>query len=107
MKYSELPTKADRISFLKEKLSSDPRWAVKGLLRIYEYQTEEEKIVQATTEHNGVGFSGVDGEILTSFADQIVRGRTLSAKQINLVFKKMPKYARQLEGIANKKQETA
>ncbi len=92
--------KKDRIAFIREMVGNDARWAVRALLRIYEDQTAEEQAVGHTRVHNGVGFSGVDGEILSSFAEQVQRGRTLSAKQMAIVFKKMPRYARQLEAAA-------
>lgn len=103
MSYANIESESEKISYIKSKLSVDPRWAIQGLLRVYEFQTESEKNIGATTESNGVGFNGADGDILTSFANQINRGRTLSPKQLNVVYKKMPKYARQLYNIAQSK----
>ena len=100
MKYSELKTKNEKVAFIRERLASDPRWAVRGLIRIYEFQTSSEKAVGTTTDHNEVGFSGVDGEILSSFAEQVQKGRQMSIKQMALIFKKMPKYSGQLVRIA-------
>jgi hypothetical protein len=90
-------TKADRarVAFLKSKLSTDPRWAVAGLLRIYENQTDAEKAVGNTQEFNGIGFSGCDGDFLSSLSVQAKR-KGLSPKQIKCVHKTMPKYAAQL-----------
>ena len=97
MSYTELKFKKDRIAHIKEQVKVDARWAIRGLLRIYEDQTAEEQSVGHTREHNGVGFTGVDGEIMSSFAEQINRGRNMSPKQMALIHKKMPKYAAQLE----------
>ena len=97
MNYTELKFKKDRISFIKEQCKVDARWAIRGLLRIYEDQTAEEQAIGDTSEHNGVGFSGVDGGILSSFAEQINKGRNMSPKQMAIIYKKMPKYAAQLE----------
>lgn len=66
------------------------------MLVIYAKQTLGEQASQTTSELNSVGFSGVDAEILSSFSDQVKRGRTLSPKQMVIVFKKMPKYWEQL-----------
>jgi hypothetical protein len=101
MKYSELKTKKARIQHIREMLESNPAWALRGLVRIYERQTEDEQATQQTHENNGIGFSGIDSEILSSFAEQVKRGRRLSAKQIEILHKKMPKYARQLMNIAD------
>ena len=95
--YSDIKTIKDRVAFLKVKIQEDDRWSIRALLRVNEEQTKEEQCIGATVEHNGVGFTGADGEILSSFAKQIKNGRTMSAKQMVLIHKKMPKYARQLE----------
>ena len=95
-------TKQDRsrVAFLKSKLSTDPRWAVAGLLRIYENQTEAEKAIGNTQEFNGIGFSGCDGDFLSSLSIQAKR-RGLSPKQIKCVHKTIPKYASQLLKVSN------
>lgn len=85
-----------RVAVFKEKLGTDPRWALRGLLRIYKEQTPQEQDYEVSAYDNGVGFSGVDAEILTSFAKQYERRGRLSEKQMALVFKKMPKYGSQL-----------
>ena len=43
-----------------------------------------------------MGFTGIDAQILTSFASQVEKGFTLSQKQTSLLFKMMPKYAGQI-----------
>lgn len=99
MKYSELKTKKEKVAFVKQMLASNPAWAVRGLLKIYEFQTEAEQRVGETTEDNGVGFSGCDAHILSSFAEQIKNGRQMSEKQLAMIYKKMPRYSRQLVNI--------
>ena len=99
MKYSELKTKKEKVAFVKQMLASNPAWAVRGLLKIYEFQTEAEQRVGETTEDNGVGFSGCDAHILSSFAEQIKNGRQMSEKQLAIIYKKMPRYSRQLVNI--------
>jgi hypothetical protein len=100
MKYTDYKYKYQRIAHIKEMVAVDSRWAIKGLLRIYADQTAEEQAAGHTHVHNGVGFSGVDGEILSSFAEQINKGRNMSPKQMILIHKKMPKYAAQLEAAS-------
>lgn len=100
MNYNELQYKYQRIALLKEKLSSNPNWATAGCQRIYEYQTADEQNTDTTRELNGVGFSGCDAEILSSFAKQLNAGRTMSQPQMDILFRKMPKYAKQLDVIA-------
>ena len=90
--------------FLKEKLSTNAQWAIRGMLAIYKYQTEQEQASEQTVEDNGVGFSGCDANILSSFAKQYKQWQRLSDKQMALVHKKMPRYAGQLLKIIEQKQ---
>lgn len=81
---------------LQQKLSTDVRWAQRGLLAIYRNQTTDEQHAANVTHDNGMGFRCMDAIILTSFANQLQTRGSLSPKQMNIVFKLMPKYARQL-----------
>lgn len=101
MNFKDLKTKKDRTSFIREKLATDRGWAIRGLVRIFENQTEDEKSSQSTLIDNGIGFNGADAEILSSIATQYLHGTNLSAKQMEIVYKRLPKYAKQLERIAS------
>lgn len=90
---------------IQAKLNSSDKWLIRGLLAIYDNQTSHEKIVEGVVEDNGIGFNGVDGEILTKMAKWYNDKGWLSPKQIALVRRKMLKYAGQLAKIANEKQE--
>lgn len=89
-------SKKEYVSLLKEKLASSDLWAVRGLMAIYDYQTDYELRQGHTIEFNGVGFSGKDSEILTSFAEQFEKNGRLSEKQMSLLKRLMPRYAGQL-----------
>jgi hypothetical protein len=97
----EKVTKSQVRDFVRAKLGSDANWAKHALLKIFEFQTAEEKIVEHTHDHNGVGFTGIDGEILTSFAKQLKTRNFLSPKQMALLYKKMPKYWKQIVSISD------
>ncbi len=93
---------------IKENLLKNDVWVHRGVVAIYNFQTAEEQEVEDTTEHNGVGFNGVDGHILSSFAKQIIKWNSnqkfpspLSPKQMTLARKKIVKYSGQLAKIAN------
>lgn len=86
---------------IRNKLATDNRWLARGILAIYARQTEEEKAIAATLSSNGIGFNGCDSFILSSFAEQLKAGRTLSTKQVVIARKKMLKYAGQLKKIAD------
>jgi hypothetical protein len=97
MSFKECKTKKERIEFIRENLSKDARWAIRGMLRVFANQTQDEQVQEDTKHHNGIGFTGADAHLLTSFSKQVHAGRTLSEKQMFHVFKRMPKYAAQLE----------
>jgi len=75
---------------------------IRGMLRIYDLQTESEQVFGDTHEHNGVGFSGVDGGIMSSFSEFYDKTGFLTSKQMKIARKKMLKYAGQLTKISNK-----
>ena len=85
--------------FIKNQLATNPTWAVKALVKIYERQTIDEQNSQATKENNGIGFNGLDANILSSFAEQVNKGRNLSVKQMTIVYKKMPRYWKQVASL--------
>ena len=95
-KYAELKTKKAKQDYIREKVGTNRAWALRALVVIFNNQTDAEQAIDATTDANGVGFSGCDADILSSFAKQHLAGRNLSAKQMAIIFKKMPRYSRQL-----------
>lgn len=98
--YEQLTTKTARKEFIRGKMEGNAVWVIKGLIAIYKYQTMEEQHIGCTREDNGVGFSGVDSEILSSFAEQVNKKRNLTIKQLAILHRLMPKYAGQLVKIA-------
>jgi len=93
------------VESIREKVKTDPKWAIKALLTIYEKQTEDERVNEQTVHNNGVGFNGIDSQIMTSFAKQLLRNKNMSERQMEIIFKVMPKYAGQLYRIAELKEQ--
>ena len=95
-------------AIIREKLEASDKWLFRAVVAIYERQTAEEQAAEETRENNGIGFSGCDAQILSSYATQILawnRGEStyrtpLSKLQTALARKKMKKYAGQLSRIA-------
>jgi hypothetical protein len=83
-------------NYVKNQLSTNPAWAQRAIVKLWQRQTADEQASQNTGHDNGVGFNGTDAFILSSFAEQINKGRTLSPKQLTIAFKKLPKYSRQI-----------
>lgn len=95
-------TNKNRTAFVKQQLATNPQWATKALVRIFtENQTETEKAVEVTNEDNDIGFTGVDAGFLSSLAKQFIAKGYLSDKQMVHVYKKMPKYTRQVIAMSN------
>jgi len=102
LKKTKSLTKIEIKEYVKNKLASSEPWMKQALLKIFEFQTEEEKDWESTHFHNGVGFTGVDGKILSSFAKQLQKRGWLSPKQMDILKKKMPKYWKQIIEISDK-----
>lgn len=81
---------------LKELLVVNDKAVIKGMLTIYDYQTSHEQASENTVEANGVGFSGVDGFIMSKFSEWYKLKGYLSPKQLAMARKKMLKYTGQL-----------
>lgn len=88
--------KKEALVTLQRKLATDTRWAQRALLAIYRNQTADEQVQGEVKHHNAMGFRCMDSHILTSFADQLQYRGSLSPKQMAIVHRKMPIYARQL-----------
>jgi hypothetical protein len=96
---------------IRELLLKSDAAVERGILAIYDRQTQDEKVSETTNHQNGVGFSGADAQILSSFAEQIEKklqrgikaGQCLSVKQMELARKKIVRYSRQLLEIAEAK----
>lgn len=86
---------------IQELLDTNDKAVLRAVLAIYDRQTDDEQLSEQTRELNNIGFSGVDGEIMSSFAKQIQKRGFLSAKQMLIARKKMKRYWRQLAEIAS------
>ena len=93
--------KKERTAFIKAKLATSKVWAINALMKIYEFQTEEEQKFHTTVFHNKVGFTGADAEILTSFAQHYEKRKFLSPKQLVILQKKMKKYHNQILKVSD------
>ena len=86
---------------IKRLLETNDKMVWRSLVKLYEYQTRDEQEAGETHEHNGVGFNSRDSAFLSSVAQQVLRGRMMTAKQLAATRKSIMKYARQLTRIAN------
>lgn len=93
---------------VKHNMQEADSTVIRSLLMVYANQTSDEQESEHTKYDNKVGFSGVDSQILTSFAKQVQRfyasknrtyGSPLSEKQMRLCRRLMMRYAGQVARI--------
>lgn len=98
-----LPNKKTRILYIKERLQKDDRWLYRALVCLYERQTEEEKYNKQTSRKNGMGFNAFDAELLTRYAQMIIKGEGLGESQKREARRMIGKYAGQLYEISKER----
>jgi hypothetical protein len=81
---------------IQQKLSSDLRWIERGVLVLFDRQTEDEKTQQGTRWENGRGFNKSDSNYLTYISKYLLSGRHLTGVHLEKVSSKLPKYWRQI-----------
>jgi hypothetical protein len=95
-------TKKQLQVYIREQLANDYAWAVKAMVKIHdEGQTGDEILSGMTISDNGVGFNGMDAGILSSFVKGYKKYKKLTEKQMVIVYKKMPKYWKQVMNMSD------
>jgi hypothetical protein len=93
-------------TYIQALVQGNDKAAIRALLAIYDRQTESEKAAQVTKESNGIGFSGCDSEILSSFAEWYKAKGYLSPKQLAIAKRKISRYWKQLLQISEENGHT-
>lgn len=90
--------------FIKDKLLNDTRWMERGVIVLYQHQTDEEKGTKRTIEDNGKGFNGIDSRYLTWVAEWLLKDSRnhLNDKHKTKVGKMLPKYWKQIQTLIKK-----
>lgn len=89
---------------IRHKLATDERWVRRALIRLYQRQTQEEKQVHQTRNHNLRGFQPTDARWFSRLAEFVIKNpnKPLSEKQLLVVWRPwrdqpaICKYARQI-----------
>jgi hypothetical protein len=122
---AKVPTIKQMREFLQYKLSTSKKWTLRALEIVFGNQTiaeQGERVADPDIEDfyydddeltdsgksihkNGVGFTKVDAEILTSLWKHYKSKEFLSDKQYAILFQKMPKYHRQVLRASDQKGE--
>lgn len=86
---------------IREMLERSDEAVIRGMNRIYSYQTPDEQVHGQTVEDNGLGFNGADAEFMTKLVLYYRQHGHLTPGQMVHARKKMLKYAGQLARFAN------
>ena len=86
---------------IQELLETNNEMVAKSILKLYEYQTDDEQNNGTSSKNNGYGFNKFDAEFLSSIAQWILSGKKLTQKQLETSRKRLLKYSEQLAKIAN------
>ena len=90
---------------IRKVLQTDDKAVARGVVAIFNLQTEDEQNVGKTSVKNGVGFNGVDANFMSSIAQFYMRRNFLSPKQVEFARKKLLKYSNQLAMLANENEK--
>lgn len=96
-----MPNHVWTVEEIRNKLAVDQVWLERGVVAIFERQTNAEQRRERTIEHNRIGFSAFDAGRMSYYAKWIKGGRHLSGKHLVKARAKMMSYAGQLAKIAN------
>jgi len=88
MKYTE--------NEVRVKLSSDPKWIERAIVRLYERQTADEQRAEHTRNLNNRGFQPCDAFMFTRFAKWILSGKYLTPNQLAYCGMNHPKATRRV-----------
>jgi len=90
-------TKKELLAFLKMMISTNDKWAIRALERIYNGQEADEIDDKETRHLNNIGFNSHDAPILTSiYKSYKEHNDHMTPKMLDLVKKLMQKYAGQI-----------
>ena len=88
-------SKQAAVQAIRNATRTNTAFAFQVLNRIYQNQTKNEQDLQGNQIKNNQGFNCVDAEICSSLVEQLAKKKFLSDKQIAVLHKVLPKYAKQ------------
>jgi hypothetical protein len=90
-------------SSIKELLRTNDNAVKRALVVLYDRQTRDEKLADATRHHNNRGFNHGDAKALGYWARLVIAKRELYPNTLAQARRRLMKYAGQLAVIANEK----
>ena len=86
---------------IHQHLVDSARWVERAILKLHQYQTQDEQETRTTVERNGCGFSSVDADFGSKLARWLLDGHKFTPRQLAVARKIALKYTKQLTAIAN------
>ena len=84
-------------------LTSNNQAVLKGIITLYESQSESERISGMLNKHDGKGFNRFDFPFFREIYNKLSKGYSITQYELNLARNKILKYSKQLAYIANEK----
>lgn len=101
-KWAELRTQKEWKKELQDLLCRSDKAVVEAMLRIWDFQTDGEKIANQTLEENGIGFDKVDSSYMKQYIDKYYAGK-LTKDDIVFLRSRMLRYWKQLMQLSKEK----
>lgn len=79
-----------------ELIDTNPQFMERALIKIYDRQTEDEKVAKITHYHNHVGFSAAHASKMCYYAKWVLSGRKLSGPHLEKCKAILKKYRKQI-----------
>lgn len=90
------PVKTNNPEIFRKIIQTD-EYAIGALMKLYSYQTADERQIGGTVHDNGMGFNGTDSQFCSSLAKQYQDRGRLTEKQLASLKRLLPKYHRQID----------
>ena len=81
---------------IRKELKTNTKAVTRGILALYDRQTDDERVNRATSSSNGMGFNSHDAAFLSSLAMQIYKKGFLTEEQLKKGRESMLKYSGQI-----------
>lgn len=84
-------------------LRTNPKAVERAMIRLYELQTQDERVASETKHHNNIGFAGNAAKRGSYYARWVMSGRQLTGHHLDRAQAIALRHSRQLVAIANAK----
>ena len=74
-------TKVQTVSYVKMRIETNKNWAKKALIKLYSFQTKNEKRNHITFTKDNFGFTKFDAPYFSNLACKVIQGKILSESE--------------------------